>query len=180
MEPYLGEIRIFGGNFAPIGWLLCDGRPRLISDYSALFSLIGTTYGGDGTTTFAMPNLCSRVAVGMGQGPGLSNYAMGEFQGAENVPLFGSQMPAHQHPVTGAIQAIVGATSPTASPEEACFADKGQAAYQAAPGKGALAGAALTGTMDPTGGSQFHPNVQPVTAIYYIISAEGQYPRQPG
>jgi len=179
MEAYLGEIRIFGGNFAPIGWLLCDGHLRNISDYSTLFSLIGTTYGGDGTTTFAMPNMSSRVAVGMGQGPGLSNYQLGEMQGAESTTLFVSQLPAHQHPITGTISVVTGTPSPSTSPEGTYFGDKGGPAYHTEAGTGALASVALSGSMELAGGSEFHPNVQPVTAIYYIICAEGIYPSRP-
>lgn len=179
MDPTIGEIRIFAGNFAPVGWLLCDGHLRNIKDYLELFSLIGTTYGGDGSTTFAMPNLASRVAVGMGQGPGLSNYALGETQGIEQVNLYDSQLPAHQHPITGSISVITGATSPVASPEGAYFGDKGGQAYSPAVGKDSLASTALSGTMQPTGGSDAHANVQPVTAVYYIICAEGIYPSRP-
>jgi microcystin-dependent protein len=98
-EPFLGEIRMFGFNFAPTGWAMCNGQVLSISQNTALFSLLGTTYGGDGVTTFGLPNLQSRVPLHAGQGPGLSNYGLGEFLGAETVTLAQSQMPAHNHPV---------------------------------------------------------------------------------
>jgi microcystin-dependent protein len=98
-EPFVGEIRMFGFGFAPQGWALCDGQLLPINQNTALFSLLGTTYGGDGRTTFALPDLRSRVPVGQGQGPGLSSYAEGQASGAETVTLAASQMPGHTHQV---------------------------------------------------------------------------------
>ena len=178
MEPYLGEIRIFAGNFAPVGWLFCDGSLLSISEYEALFYLVGTTYGGDGQNTFAVPNMASRVVVGQGQGPGLSSYAIGQMQGTESVTLTSLQLPVHQHPFSGAVNAITGATTGVTDPTNAYFADKGAAAYYNAPGSDALAPTALTGQMTPAGGSQPHSNLQPITAIYYIICTTGIYPSQ--
>jgi|GEM_PF-1087835 len=99
-NPFLGEIELVGFNFAPTGWALCDGQTLAISTYSALFALLGTTYGGNGTTTFQLPNLQSRVPVGMGQGNGLSPVIIGDMSGAENVTITTSQMPAHTHVIT--------------------------------------------------------------------------------
>lgn len=178
MEPYLGEIRIFAGNFAPVGWLFCNGSLLSISEYDALFYLIGTTYGGDGQTTFAVPNMASRVTVGQGQGPGLSNYVIGQMQGTESVTLTSLQLPAHQHPFSGSVNGITGATSGVTDPTNAYFGDKGASAYINASGSAALAPTSLTGQMTPAGGSQPHSNVQPVTAIYYIICTAGIYPSQ--
>src|SRR5580765_3610287 len=98
-EPFLGEIRAFGFYFAPLGWATCDGQIMSIAQNQALFSLLGTTYGGNGTTTFALPDLRSRVPVHQGQGPGLSPYAEGQAGGTEAVTLAAAQMPQHTHPV---------------------------------------------------------------------------------
>jgi microcystin-dependent protein len=96
-NPFIGEIRMFGGNFAPRQWALCDGQLLSIAQYQALFSLLGTTYGGNGVSTFALPNLQGRLALGYGQGPGLSNYALGQTGGSETVTLTTSTMPGHNH-----------------------------------------------------------------------------------
>ena len=95
--PYIGEIRLVGFNFAPRGWMACNGQLLSIATYSALFSLLGTTYGGDGITTFALPDLRSRIPVHQGQGPGLSNYVIGQMSGTESVTLTQNQIPAHTH-----------------------------------------------------------------------------------
>lgn len=100
MDPFVGEIRIIPWNWAPEGWLLCNGQLVSISSYQALFSLVGTVYGGDGTSTFALPDLRSRVPIGMGQSPGLSLYQIGQKGGVENVTLTTPQLPAHTHPAT--------------------------------------------------------------------------------
>lgn len=99
MDPFLGEIRMVGFNFAPVGWALCNGQLLSISQYAALFSLLGTMFGGNGTSTFALPNLQSRVPIHQGQGLGLSSYVMGQQAGTENVTLTVSQIPAHNHMV---------------------------------------------------------------------------------
>src|SRR6186713_2435722 len=96
-QPFVGEIRMFGGNFAPAGWAFCNGQVLPISENDVLFNLIGTTYGGDGQETFALPNLQSRVPIHMGQGPGLSSYTIGEMGGTETVTLTTNQIPAHNH-----------------------------------------------------------------------------------
>ena len=97
MDPFLGEIRMTGFNFAPVGWALCNGQTLAISQYSALFALLGTTYGGDGTSTFNLPNLQGRVPIHWDNGVGVSPYVMGESGGAENVTLLSNQMPIHNH-----------------------------------------------------------------------------------
>src|SRR5262245_46307226 len=99
-EPFIGEIRVFGFNFAPLGWATCDGQLLAISQNTALFSLIGTFYGGDGQTTFGLPDLRSRVPLHQGQGPGLSAHSLGSKTGAESVTLTAQQMPSHTHPVS--------------------------------------------------------------------------------
>ncbi|MBD2714350.1 phage tail protein [Microvirga sp. STR05] len=182
MEPYLGEIRIFGGNFAPVGWLFCQGQLLQISDNDALFTLLGTTYGGDGVTTFGLPNMASRVTVGQGQGPGLSNYVVGQVMGAESVTLTTLQLPAHAHPFNGTISAIAGETATAqTNPTGAYFSDRGESAYNLVVGDtpAELGTGALSGQATPAGGSQPHPNIQPVTAINYIIATAGIWPSQP-
>src|ERR1700761_4579341 len=96
-DPFLGQIMIFGGNFTPYGWAFCQGQLLNISQYSALYALLGTMYGGNGSTTFGLPDLRSRVAIGFGQGPGLSNYVQGQLGGMETVTLNINQMPSHNH-----------------------------------------------------------------------------------
>ena len=98
-EPFLGEIKMFGGNFAPRGYALCNGQLLAIQQNTALFALLGTTYGGNGQTTFALPDLRGRVPMSSGQGPGLTSRTLGEMSGSENVTLLSNQMPAHNHSV---------------------------------------------------------------------------------
>ena len=169
-DPFIGEIRMFGGSFAPAGWAFCDGQLQPISENDALFTLIGTTYGGDGQETFALPNLQSRVPMHQGQGPGLSqNYVIGERAGVESVTLTTQQIPSHNH-------ALVASTDP---------------ANQIAGTNGVLAAAVSQSYLfgaDPTtqlnaamvqpqGGSQPHENMQPYLTISFIISLFGIFPR---
>ena len=129
MEPYLGEIRIFAGTFAPQGWLYCQGQLVSIAEYEALFNLVGVTYGGDGQTTFGLPNLSSRVVVGQGPLPGGSNYTMGQALGTENVTLTTSQVALHGHPFTGTVNVLTGGTAQT-SPGGNYFGSQGPSNYQ--------------------------------------------------
>ena len=169
-QPYIGEIRMFAGTFAPVGWEFCNGRQIPISENEALFQLIGTTYGGDGENTFALPDLRGRAPVHMGQGPGTSHRQIAESAGVERVTLTVQQIPAHSHaPVAGGSSGVratpaggVWAAAPTARP----YTD-------AAPGV-ALHPAALA----PTGGSQPHDNMQPYLALNFIISMSGIFPSQ--
>src|SRR3712207_2167115 len=103
MPPYIGEIRMFAGNFAPVGWLFCDGQQLPISENDALFTLIGTTYGGDGESNFNLPNLQSRIPIHQGQGGGLTNRILGEMGGVEQVTLSTQQMPVHNHPMLASL-----------------------------------------------------------------------------
>src|SRR5690348_7281143 len=110
-DPFIGEIRIFAGNFAPQGWFLCDGSILPISQYTPLFSLLGTTYGGNGQTTFGLPDLRGRVVVSFGQGPGRSAYVQGQTGGQENVTLVANQMPAHTHQATVTVKVNASAST---------------------------------------------------------------------
>lgn len=163
-EPYIGEIRMFGGNFAPLGWALCNGQIMSIAENETLFMLLGTTYGGDGQTTFGLPDLRGRIPMHIS-----STHPIGEKAGSETVTLLSNQMPVHTHMVS---------------------ADAG-AATQPGPGNGVWAPAALSiyaaasanATMSPqaisaSGGSQPHDNMMPSLAINFIIALEGLYPPQ--
>jgi len=168
-DQYLGEIRMFAGNFAPQGWALCNGQILPISQNTALFSLIGTYYGGDGVQTFALPNLQSRVPVHQGQGPGLSPYVIGQAGGNENVTLTLAQMPQHNHTM-GTLSAPGTASRPNtqllAQPTSGNL-------YGPAPSDGsALNQAAISSA----GSSQPHTNIQPYLAVTFIIALVGIYP----
>lgn len=168
--PLLGEIRMFAGNFAPRGWALCQGQLMSIPDNSALFSILGTTYGGNGTTTFALPDFRGRVPLSSGQGPGLSNYSLGEQTGSESVTLVSSQMPIHNHTVNA-----VASGGTQASPTS------GSLAIESTGTSLNYSNAAPTSPMNSqmianNGGSQPHTNIQPVTCVNFIIALEGIFP----
>lgn len=165
MEPFIGMITMFGGNFAPRGWAMCNGQLLPISSNSALFSILGTTYGGDGVSTFGLPDLRGRAPVHAGQGPGLSNYALGEKTGTEAVTLTTAQIPSHTHAVQGNDE------PPNAqSPRNGLLG--GADIYNNRPAESAMDASAVTST----GGGQAHSNIQPVLAVNYIIALEGLYP----
>ncbi len=166
--PFLGEIRIFGFNFAPRGWALCSGQLLAISQNTALFSILGTTYGGNGTSNFALPDMRGRVALGSGQGPGLSVYALGEQSGVENVTLLVSEMPAHRH--AAGCSSAVGDS----------YMGSGAVPATDAGGNNVYTGAS-NNTMNPSslaivGGSQPHNNLQPYMAMNYCIALQGVFP----
>lgn len=168
--PYVGQIMAFGGNYAPQGWALCDGSLLSIDQYQVLFTLIGTTYGGDGQTTFALPDLRGRAALHQGQGPGLSSYSLGQAGGAEAVTLTVGQLPPHSHPVLGNSGA---GTSP--NPSGAVWAGSPVSVYTA----GAAANAAMNATaVSASGGSQPHDNMLPFLTLNFCIALEGIYPSQ--
>ena len=166
-QPYVGEIRMFGGNFAPAGWMFCAGQLLSIADNDTLFNLIGTTYGGDGQTTFALPDLRGRVPIHQGQGPGLSNYVLAQTGGVESVTLTVNQIPIHTHTPnasnTGASDNPANnfwANSTTGKP------------YSAAPPAIQM----NPSTISSTGGSQPHDNMIPFLCVSYIISLFGIFP----
>lgn len=166
-QPFIGEIRIFAGNFAPNGWAFCQGQLQAIAQNNALFALLGTIYGGDGQTTFALPDLRGRAAVHQGQGPGLSNYAIGQQYGTEQVTLLSAHMPAHTH-IAGANSA----PASTSAPDNAVWAAAtGGLAYASAPGV-SMNSASVTSA----GGSQPHNNMSPYLALNYIIALFGVFP----
>jgi microcystin-dependent protein len=168
--PFLGEIRMFGFNFAPVGWALCNGQLLPIQSYTALFSLLGTTYGGNGTTTFALPNLQSRVPIHMGQGSGLSQYIIGQAGGAESVTLLAAHMPTHTHAV--AANSIPANTDSPAGAFPADTAAAGGSSYSNATDNTLM----NPGMIAPTGGSQPHTNIQPYLVLNFCIALEGVFP----
>ena len=169
VETFLGEIRMFAGNFAPTGWAFCQGQLLPIAQNTALFSLLGTTYGGDGRTTFALPDLRGRVPVGFGQGLGLSNRVIGEQFGSELVTLNINQMPSHNHTVN-AVTSEGNQNLPTNSlPANTKTLDKEYS--------DANANTTMKATMvNPTGGSQPFGVSQPSLGVNFIIALQGIYP----
>lgn len=170
-QPFIGEIKIIGANFAPVGYAFCDGQLLAIATYTALFTLLGTTYGGDGQTTFALPDLRGRVPLHQGTGSGLSPRVIGSQSGVEAVTLSAAQMPTHTHPVS-ATNVVATKTDP-ANNVWAYDGGGATACYSASP-NASMSAAALT----PSGGSQPHDNMQPYLGINYIIALEGIFPTQ--
>ena len=166
-DPYVGEIRMFGGNFAPLGWMFCNGQLLSIAEYEALYSLIGTTYGGDGQVTFALPDLRGRLPIH--QAP---SYALGQAAGVESVTLTVAQIPAHTHMLIGS-----SAESETANPSNALFATSADTPFYAPynSAKGATLNAQVVSS---SGGSQPHDNMMPSLCVTFIIAVEGIYPQQ--
>ncbi len=167
-EPYVGEIRMAGFNFAPQGWAFCNGQILAISEFDTLFNLIGTTYGGDGQTTFALPDLQGRLPIHQGQSGGTSNYVIGERSGTEYIILTLNQMPAHVHTLTGSTDAAA-----SRSPIGTVPAHSTRAVYGAGTGN-AMAPTALAAA----GSSQPHVNMQPFVCVNFIISLFGVFPSQ--
>lgn len=170
-NPYVGEIRIFAGNFAPVGWALCAGQTLAISEYTTLFQLIGTTYGGDGQTTFNLPDLQGRVPIHMGTDNVGNNYVLGQPGGVESVTLTASQIPQHQH-YPQANNGTSGA--PANSPANNVWSGWTGGAFSSGPPGSAMNSAVL----GPAGGSQPHDNMVPFVTINYIISLFGIFPTQ--
>jgi microcystin-dependent protein len=166
-QPYVGEIRMFGGNFAPAGWMFCEGQLLPISNYETLFNLIGTTYGGDGQSTFALPDLRGRLPVHPGSG-----IVQAESAGTETVTLTTQQIPAHSHVPQGATGGPV--TSPANAYPGAAVGGTGSVIYGAAAPNTNLVGT----TIGNTGGSQPHNNFQPYLCVDFIISMFGVFPSQ--
>lgn len=166
-DPFLGEIRLLPYNFAPKGWAFCSGQLLPINQNQALFSLLGTTYGGDGRTTFALPDLRGRVPISSGTGPGLSNYALGEQSGSENNTITVSQLPSHSHPVQASAAAAALKTPAGAVPGKT----KGKT-YDAATDGTVMDPA----TIGPTGGGQPFRVVQPLLTLNFCIALQGIFP----
>ena len=176
MNPFIAEIIMFGGNFAPRGWAFCNGQLLAIAEHTALFSLLGTTYGGDGRTTFALPDIRGRLAIHPGRGPGLTPYSLGERGGTEYVVLISTQLPSHTHNVN----------ANSAAGTEQNPGGHFPAASQAVGGRGGGTedtpySASINSTMNPLGSSnsgstQMHTNMMPTQCVSYIIALEGTFP----
>lgn len=167
-EPFIAEIRIFAGNFAPRGWAFCNGQLLPISQNTALFSLIGTTYGGDGRTTTALPDLQGRAPMHPGRGPGLTAKRLGERGGTETVTLSEAQMPNHTHTLRAAVN-----PGDTSTPQNTVTGTSiGDNVYGTAANLVAMADQALPSA----GGSQAHNNMQPYLTMNFIIALVGLYP----
>lgn len=169
MDPFIGQIVMFGGHFAPRGWALCNGQLLAIASNTALFSILGTTYGGDGRTTFGLPDLRGRVPMHAGHGPGLSDRRLGQKFGVETMTLTQAEMPSHTH--TAAMQASGGTASSTspagmllATPEDVEIYGSGDP----------VSGPTIT--VGNAGGSQAFNVIQPTQVVNYIIALQGIYP----
>lgn len=162
-QPYVGEIRMFAGNFAPAGWMFCEGQLLPISENETLFQLIGTTYGGDGESTFALPDLRGRLPLHQGNG-----FILAETGGAEEITLTASQIPAHSHPVLASMSIATNTSPQNTVLAQASTFD----AYQSTPGALAMAPQAVSSV----GGSQPHTNFKPYLCVNFIISLFGIFP----
>jgi microcystin-dependent protein len=180
--PYIGEIKLFAGTFAPASWADCAGQLLAISQYDALYALIGTTYGGDGVTTFGLPDLRGRIPIGQGQGPGLTNRVLGQMLGTETVTVTTNEMPGHTH---NALAFVTPAT--TENPSGAALAQTGLANpsepqvgnslfYLNVNGISPNTAALPADTFQASGGSQPHDNMAPFLTVRYIISLYGIFP----
>lgn len=169
VEPYLGEIMLFAGTYPPRGWADCLGQLLPIAQYTALYSILGVTYGGDGRTTFALPNLQTRFPMGAGSGPGLSPRDVGQRVGAQSVTLTHDQIPSHTHHVAPATSAPALGRSPAGT----LFA-RGEEERFAPPGAGT--NVPMGSTLAPAGGGAPHENRQPFLSLRFVIALEGIYP----
>jgi microcystin-dependent protein len=169
MDPFVAEIRIFPFNFAPKGWAFCDGQILPLSQNTALFSLLGTTYGGDGKSNFALPNMQGNAPMHPGQGPGLSLHDLGEAGGNGTVELLESELPSHSHVLRADTDDAADTNVP--SPNASLALSTGGTLYQAA-GGAVLAAQALP----PAGGDQPHNNMQPYLTFNFNIALQGVYP----
>ncbi|MBN2773644.1 MAG: tail fiber protein [Prolixibacteraceae bacterium] len=172
MDGYLGEVKLFAGNYPPAGWVYCQGQILAIAQYQALYSVVGTTYGGNGTTSFGIPNLCGRVPLGPGTGTGLTPHVIGQGGGHERVALTTNDLPAHNHSVK---------CDTTSSLAQSSNDPEGRIPAKTTSGN--AYGTSETGNpemkadmINNTGGNQSHENMQPWLCINYIMCVEGMYP----
>jgi microcystin-dependent protein len=171
MDPFVAEIRIFPFNFAPQGWAFCDGQLLPLSQNTALFSLLGTTYGGNGTSNFALPDLQGRAPMHPGQGPGLSLHDLGEASGSDTVTLLQSEMPNHPHTMRANTDI---AAVQTPSPARSIARSQNANAYKAPAGQPVVP--LSSGALAPAGGDQPHNNLQPYLTLNFNIALQGVFP----
>ncbi len=177
MDPFLAQIIMFGGNFAPRGWALCDGQLLAISQYQALFSLLGTTYGGDGRTTFALPDLRGRAPVHAGSGPGLTTRRLGQKGGSETNQLNTLQLPPHGHSlVTGSVTVPVSAEDADQDEAEGKYLANGTFYHNNPDGAYGSGAIPLAGNSANVGASQPINNMPPYLTVNYIIALQGTFP----
>tara|TARA_B100000780_G_C21106395_1_gene446840 strand:- start:1170 stop:1742 length:573 start_codon:yes stop_codon:yes gene_type:complete len=187
MDPFIGEVKMFGGNFAPRGWAFCEGQLLAIAQNQALFSILGTTYGGDGRTTFALPDLRGRAPIGPGTGPGLSTRRLGQRSGTETNVLTVNQMPSHNHSTTTSLHAYIPVNAEEGNEDEVnpaagVLANNGQDNYASEATPNAFYNGANLAPVNGTvqvmnnGGSQPFNNMQPFLGVYYIIALVGVFP----
>lgn len=176
MEGTIGEIRMFAATFSPRFWAYCNGQLLAINQNTALFSILGTTYGGNGTTNFALPNMQSRVAVGTGTGPGLSNYVLGQLSGVENNTITTANIPSHTHAITGAARMLT-TTAPAnaVAPTGNYFANDATPKYKNSGAGDTMKPANVALALGSSGGTPVS-NLMPYTAISYIICLQGIFP----
>jgi microcystin-dependent protein len=175
MNPFIGLICMFGGNFAPRGWAFCDGQLLSIAQNTALFSILGTTYGGDGRTTFALPDLRGRVAIHPGNGPGLTPRNLGQRGGTETNTLNQLQLPSHTHTASGTVN--LGTASNAASGSGAFLPiSTGANFYSTAAGAAQMNAGAVSVTVGNTGNNQPVNNIQPFQCVSFIIALQGTFP----
>lgn len=173
MDPFLGEIRMFSGTFAPRGWAFCNGSLIPISQNTALFALLGTQFGGDGRSTFALPNLLGRAPVGQGQGPGLSSYTIGESTGEANHTLTTAEMASHAHSLTANKS-----TADNATPVGNMFGSGGTRSSVLVFAPTTSVANMAANIVGGAGGSQPHNNMQPYQVVNYIIALQGIFPQR--
>jgi microcystin-dependent protein len=175
-EPFMGEVRMFGGNFAPRGWAFCNGQLLSIAQNSALFSLLGTTYGGDGVQTFALPNMQGRFPMHWGNGQGLTQRTLGEMSGTENVTILTSQMPSHNHPI-GANTSDGNTEAPAGAVWARAVDGSSNPVSAYASGLNPVTNTAMAPqAVGAAGGGQPVPVMNPFTCVSFIIALEGIYP----
>lgn len=173
--PFIGEVRTFGFSFAPRGWAFCNGSILSIAQNTALFAILGTTYGGNGQTTFALPDLRGRAAIGPGQGPGLSPQTLGQARGRETVTLLTTELPQHSHVLNAATLSPANAAQNVAAPTAQAYlglSSPNNVYIDAVAPNTTL----INSSVSPTGGSQPHENRQPFLAINYCIAVQGIFP----
>ena len=176
--PFLAEIVMFGSNFAPRSWAFCDGQLLPISSNTALFSLLGTIYGGDGRTTFQLPDLRGRVPMGPRTGAGLTPRTLGQRGGVEDVTLNTNQIPSHNHSASSQANAVAGVGNSNDAANNFWSKDAGvsSATYNTGPSDATMNTGAVSTTIGNTGGNQSHTNVQPFLCVNFIIALQGVFP----
>ena len=179
MDEYLGIIKLFAGTFVPQNYLACNGQLLPIQQYSALFSLLGTNYGGDGVSTFGLPDLRSRIPVGTGQGPGLSSYALGQKSGTEQITLLANNLPAHNHPVTGTVKIATNDSNANAESPDGAYLGAPENSIYSNSTNGFAADAVTQLTTGAVGNNVPVSVMQPSLALNYIICVNGVYPTRP-